>query len=325
MNLATIQSQLYNKLNFKSSPDADVVARLLGFINESQRELLGMKGLDRLRRTILTCASVANSPFAVLPQAAVQVISVMDRTNNVVLSEISLQDLRFTDPGLVATTGYPYEYAVLNLSSPVTRQPAAAGVLSIVSDSASDGATKTAYVEGVDSGGNYKTASIALNGIAPVAPAGSAWVSITKFYLSLTAGGGTTAAGKVTLSDASANVLGTIPIGYSHTRYSMLHLHPTPTGVVTYYADVVLHVEDMAYGGDIPLIPEDFHYLLGIGAAQKEYDRREKAQQAGKELLRWQHGVSDLKLFVRRKSGVAIGDRRVRRFSQLGSMYPPGT
>lgn len=325
MNLATIQSQLYNKLNFKSSPDADVVARLLGFINESQRELLGMKGLDKLRRSILTFASVANSPFAVLPQAAVQVISVMDRTNNVVLSDISLQDLRFSDPGLVATTGYPYEYAILNLSSPVTRQPAAAGVLSIVSTSASDGATKTAYVEGIDSSGNYKTASIALNGVTPVAPAGSTWLSITKFYISLTAGGATTAAGAVTLSDASANVLGTIPIGYFHSRYSMLHLHPTPTGVVTYYADVVLHVEDMANGGDEPLIPEDFHYLLMAGAAQKEYDRREKTPQATKEMLRWQRGVSDLKLFVRRKSGVAIGDRRVRRFSQLGSNFPPGT
>lgn len=325
MNLATIQSQLYGKLNLTATPNSDVVARILGFINEAQRELLGMKGLDKLRRSILTFASVANSPFAVLPQAAVQVITVMDRTNNVVLTNISLQELRFTDPGLVATTGYPYEYAILNLSSAVTRQPAAAGVLSIVSTSASDGATKTAYVEGVDSSGNYKTASIALNGVTPVAPAGSTWVSITKFYIGLTAGGATTAAGAVTLSDAAANVLSTIPVGYFHGRYSMLHLHPTPTGVVTYYADVVLHVEDMANGGDEPMLPEDFHYLLIAGAAQKEYDKREKPQQAAKELQRWQRGVSDMKLFVRRKSGVAISDRRLRRFSQLGSNFPSGT
>lgn len=328
MNLVTLQSQLYNELNLGAAPNSDVVARMLGYINESYRELLGMKGLDKLRRNILTFSSVANSPFAVLPQASVQVISVMDRTNNWVLAEVSLQDLRFSDPGLVATSGYPYEYAVLDLAAAVAQDPPAASTLSVVSTNASDNSSARIYVEGIITGGYYQVASSTLNGITPQTVASSItnWIRITKVYLGAAAGAlAFPANGTVTLSDGSANVLAVIPPGASYARYTRLHLHPTPTQVNTYYADIVLHVEDLSHPGDEPFLPEDFHYLLKVGAKWKEYTKKEKAQQASEQQARWVRGVSDMKLFVRRKSGVAFSDRRRRRFSALGPYYESGT
>src|SRR5260221_8494845 len=118
-----------------------------------------------------------------------------------------------------------------------------------------------------------------MNGLTAVSfGATLTWLQITKFYIQLGTGATTTAVGNVTLNSVSGlgAELSRITAGHSYARYSRLHLHPTPTQVNTYYADVVLHVEDLANADDEPFLPEDFHYLLKVGAKRKEYDKREK-------------------------------------------------
>ena len=124
MNLTLLQSQLYDRLGYSSSPTGDVTTRLTGYLNEAQRKLLATRGLSRLRRTILTATCSANQPYMVMPQAAVKITGIQNRTTQRSLYEVMLADVRYMDPGLTRSTADPESYAVLNtaaaLSAPVT-------------------------------------------------------------------------------------------------------------------------------------------------------------------------------------------------------------
>lgn len=321
MNLTEIRRTLYDRLGYDqtATPQAEVVTRLLAFINETQREIVGMRGLSRLRRSVLTFASVASSPFAALPQAAVQIVTIQDRTNGRVLDEVSLQDLRYKDPGLTSSSANPHEYVVANLSSPVARDPSAAATLYAISDNAGD--TATAYIEGITTGGYYRTASVVMTGVVGVAFPGADWIAVTKFYISAVA------VGVVTLRQTSGvgTELARIPLGRAFSRYSKVQLWPTPTAVVTYHADVLLHIQDMVNAGDEPYLPEDFHWLIVCGALEKEYTKREKPALFAIEHSRWKAGIGDLKVFARQSTGIAQGPNRKGRWSQLGPWFESGT
>lgn len=325
MNLAGLQATLYDRLSYQSSPATAIVDRLLRFLNETQREILSKRGCSRLRRTVLPFSSVANSPFAVLPQSAVRILAIVDRTNGRPLEEITLADLRSRDPMLTQTASIAYEYVINNLSAPLAQDPTAAATLFTVSDAAGDGNTKKVFVEGVITGGYYRTASVALNGITEATLGITNWIALTKFYIALAAGGATSAAGNIILTQGSAGTeLGRIPIGKQFARYSRVQLHPTPTGVATYYADVELHIEDMAQAGDEPYLPEDFHWLLVAGTLMKEYQKRQDSTQWGIESRRFKDGFGDLIAFCRSATGVSQGRGGIR-FSQLGPQYPSGS
>jgi hypothetical protein len=167
---------------------------------------------------------------------------------------------------------------------------------------------------------------VALNGTTAATFIVTDWVTVTKFYLGLSAGGVTTATGNVTLHQTSGagTELARITPGRAYARYARVHLFPTPTVAVTYHADVLLHIEDMTQKGDEPYLPEDFQWLLISGACLKEYQKREKPQQYQLELAAWKRGISDLKGFVQAGTGIAT-HRGPRRFSQLGPYYPVGS
>lgn len=328
MNFTGLETMLHSRLGF-TDPNTNAVTntRLRSFLNETHREILGMKGLSRLRRNLLTFACTANSPYVVLPQAVNRIIAITDRVNNWELVEVLLGSIRQGDPGLTMSTSYPDRFAILNLAAANALEPSAAAELFVKSDSATDGATKTAFLEGIVTGGSYRTASVNLNGVTAASFSASitTWIAITKFYLSLAAGGSTSAVGNVTINQGSGagTELARITPGRSYARYTRIQLYPTPTAANTYYADCELHVEEMANGGDEPLLPEEFHWLLSCGALMKEYQRRQWSVQFNEEAGRFNRGVGDLLIAVnRRTAGLSEAPRR---FSQLGPYFPPGS
>lgn len=327
MNLTGLEADLYRRLGFDTAPATAVTTRMRGFLNETQREILSSKGCAKLRKNTLTFPSIANQPFATLPASATKIISIQDRTNQWELREISLEDIRRDDPGLVFT-GVPYTFAVINVAAAVYRDPTAAAELFVQSSSAADGATKTVYIEGIVTGGTYRTASVALNGVTAVSLSATIadWIAVTKFYIALGAGGATTAAGNILLTQTSGlgTELARITPGRSYGRYTRIMLYPVPTAAQTYYADVELHIEDMAIAGDEPYLPEDYSWLLVSGALMKEYQRRQWPVQYAEEKARYKDGLGQLKLFIMSDSGTrAVRDRMG--YSQLGSWYPPGS
>lgn len=326
MNLGDTELKIYDRLNFNATPDSAVTRRMRGYINDAHREILGKKDYSRLRRKTLTCASVALSPLMTMPQAATKILNIADRTNNRNLDPISIQDLRFRDPGLNFGSTIPDSFCVINISSCVAQDPNAADSLFAVSDSAMDGAGLSVNVEGILSNGTYRRAAVALNGLTAVNvdTACTTWLYITKFYIS----GG--AAGNVTLHQTSGvgTELGRIVKGRSFPRYTIVHLSGTPAAVYTYYVDVDVHVEDMVNVNDESLLPEDFHWLLETGALKREFQRRQDMQSFGVEQSTWKTGLGDLADYLRARPGVSTGGQRGGnrpRGSQLGPWFQAGS
>jgi hypothetical protein len=326
MRLVDIETTVYERLNYAENPDPLVVNRVRRAINVTHRQILGMRGFDRLRRALLTCNSIANVPYMSLPAAAVKIHSIADRTRKQLLREVSQQDIRYSDPGLSAITAYPYEYAIDHYAAPVSQDPPSASGLWVKSSSATDGGGTFAYVEGVTSDGAYRRGKVALSGITAVQvdTTIATWIKLAKFYL--------TAAPVGTVS-LFGDALQTIPIATIApqnltARYTRVELHPVPTGVITYHADVELHIHDMAIASDEPLLPEDFHWLLESGALIREYKKREKQALWMDERQVFAKGVADMRSFVRQTSGSTANSRRPTRFTtlqQTGVYYPPGS
>lgn len=322
MNLGQIETAILDRLNLDATnPAPQVQRRIRRYVNDVQRELLSKKGIgSRIRNVVLTCSTAANSPFLTLPQAMVSLRILTDRTNNVILDEVTLEYLRYTDPGLKASSAVSYQYAIIGFAAPVAADPTAVTQLSAVSDSSNDGVGTAVSVEGVTSNGQYRKANISMNGLTPVnLDAVATWQNLTKFYLS------SPARGNVSLKDSLGNVLAVIAAGRQFARYSRIHLYPTSTAVNTLTVDGELHIEDMLNAADEPYIPEDFHDLFEVGALSKEYSHRDKGQQYAQLKSEYTVRTAELRTWLRRTTGVAWNQSRQRRFSQLGSNYPPGT
>lgn len=302
MNITLIQSQVYDDLGYTQTPPTEVVRRLLRYGNEAQRELVTMRGLARLRRAVLTFPSIANNPFAVLPQAAVRIAGITERTSQRYLREKTIQQLRALDPGLTNLDSNPWAYVVINMTAAVAVDPSAAAAIFIKSDNAGD--VGTAYIQGTTSGGYPRIASVAMTGVTAVAFPGTDWIDITKIYLSAAA------LGTITVNQTSGvgTELARITIGRQITRYTRIQLYGTPTQALTYYADVDRHIEDFVNGGDEPYLPEDYHWLIPVGIRLREYRKREKGAEVGIEAKAWKDGVSALKGFCRSVTDGGNGD-----------------
>lgn len=321
MTLAEIEQDIYDRHGYQASPPTEIVRRIRRFVNESHKELLGKKWASSFRRTILTFSSVADSPFAVIPQAASRIRTISDRVNNYPLTEVSLEDIRYDDAGLMSS-GNPNSFVILNYSATTGRDPSAAAELFLISDEAGD--VQTAYIEGIRTGGYPQSKTVVLTGVAAVSISAAVtdWIAITKFYLS------TAAIGTVTLHQTSGvgTELSRINPGRTYARFTRLHLFPTPSSVQTFYADVDRQVLDMSIATDEPLIHEDWHWLLVAGACSKEYGKREREAEASRERSRFDTGLRDMQVFLSQRASPADGpNRSYPNHSQLGPQFRTGS
>lgn len=321
MTLTQIEADVYRRLSFGTSPATAVTTRIRSFINETQREICRKRTLSRVRRTPQPIAftTIADSPYIALPRAATRIYSIVDRTNDRPLDEASPSELDDLDPGRDVTSSTGERFAVVNYNSAVARQPSDSSQLLI--DSTAAGDTGTAYIEVVDANGEQRTASVTMTGTTAVNLGPSNSLLVTDLYTSAVA------VGTITLVEDSegGTELARIGIGKSRAHYTLLRIWPTPSSAYTLYVDCDLAIIDMANANDEPIIAEDFHYLLSIGARMKEYEFKEKW--AAYDKLRageWSKGVAELELEMHRLSAATI-DGQSRGRSQLGPYYPPGS
>ena len=274
MTLSDLLADSYRRLNFASDTFANASAaqagiRLIQFANECHRQILTLPGLDSLRDETTTVATIASTARSALGLSVSRIRGIQDRTNQRPLKEITLDELRRRDPGRVAT-GNPWGYAVFG-TMPVLRQPAATGVWAASTSAADTGAGFKANVQAIRTGGYLHTpAATNLTGTSRVAIGSlTDYTEITRFYLSAVC------AGDVTLYDAAAagNVLAVIPIGQTQARYLILEWMPIPAAVQTFYVDYTRVIPDLALANDEPLLPLDFHWVIGVGMRMKEYEK----------------------------------------------------
>lgn len=334
MDFYTIQNTIYDSLGITNttasgSPEANAITRIARYINLAYHQVHGKKGMRKLRRALLTFPTVANSPFVVLPQAAVRLLTISDRVNNIPYEELTMEEIRWRDPGLKSSSATPSAYAVIGMSSAVAADPSASGQCTAVSSSAADtGLTHIVYGEFIKAGGYPAVDSINLNGVTPVNLGPADAIAVQKFYTGQSAGavlGPSAAVGIITLKDGAGNVLSTIGPARTFARYSRLHLFPVPSTVITLYADVELHIENLVNQADEPILPEDFHDVLVSGALYREYKKRSMITLYREEKAEFNQRVAEMRAWINKPSGAVLNNSRNRQFSQLGPWFSNGS
>ncbi len=328
MNLNALEQDVYRRLGFNTgTPDTATQTRIRAYVNETQQEILSAPGMESLLYDTVTFASVASTPTYALPPTVARIRQVYDTTNLITLAPASLGWYRAHYPNPTNVTGIPEKWIDLGFVATAS-QPTAAAELFVKSDAAGDGSSKTAFLEGYVTGGYVRTASVALNGVTAVSFGASitSWIEITKFYIALTAGGTTTAAGNITINQGSGigTELARIGIGQAYARYRALALAICPASAITYTADIERDVLDMSQATDEPLLPVRFHRLLAIGARRKEYEKQDDLPRYGVADREYQQGLKELKFYVYSQAvgspnlrGVSVG----RKPSRLGAWF----
>lgn len=307
---------------------SDARTRVRAFLNDWHRRLLTQPGLERLRDDVITFPTVAATSRYGLPLAVAKILRIYEpTTNRIRLVERSLDWLR-TMPS--TTSGVPEAWIPLGYT-PVATQPstvtAAGTALWIKSSNANDTVQKV-YIEGAQTGvsaGDWFGLNASLNGTTSVQIGTiSDALVINKFFLDAACQGSVSL---MTLT-AAGTTLATIPSGQLRAMYFTIILWPTPAAVYTMNVDYTRAITQMIQPTDAPLLPEDFHYLLGCGARANEYELKKDftGQQAClRDIVSGQMRLMD---FVGNHDDYIVvpGEQpRATRFSNLGSYYPPGT
>lgn len=327
MTLADLLADVYRRLNYATAPDTTVATRITAFLNESQQEILSEPGMESLLDDVVTFVSVASTAEYSLPPSVARVKSIRDTTNLLTLAPLSESAYKAAYPDPTLITGIADSYVDLGYAG-VSVQPSNASELFVKSSSATDGATKTAFIEGYTTGGMFRTASVALNGItaASFGATITTWDRVTKFYIALNAGTATTAVGVVSLCEDSGagTVLATIPIGQSFARYRRIALAICPSSAITYSVDYERDVPDLSVANDQPILPPRFHRLLAIGARMREYEKQDDGRRYLAAREEWSYGLRKVKFYVHSQ---AVGSPNLqggpgqRRPSRLGAMF----
>lgn len=321
MNFSALELDVFRRLNFADVPATLVKTRIDTFLNQRHRQILAMPGMEGLRNGTFLLPSVASQAQYALGATVARVRDIFDGTTNQrKLIERSLQWVRTVDPRL-ASTGVPEAWVPLSFQQ-VQVQPAAATALWAISTSAGD-TSQTVSIETARTGGYRRQESATLNGLTAVQLGTlTDHVEVEKFYLSAAA------AGTVTLMTAAAagTTLATIPIGQISGRYFWIQLWPTPSAVWTFTVDVTRNIFDLVNANDEPLLPEDFHYLLSLGARIDEYEKMADSRRPAL-LIDWKIGISRLQNYVVNSTDYQIvaGGMEAGRASNLGPWFPSGS
>lgn len=323
MTFADVCADVYRRLHYKTDPPPAVQTRVKAFVNETHRELVAMPGMERLRDDQIQITALANRARTGLPPQVGRVKTIVDRVNNHRLHQVTIADLRNTDPSQAFIGGFPLRYAVVGYSE-VQVQPAAATGLWVVS-SASGDTTQVLKIQTITTGGYAYSDSVTLNGTTRaqigITATRTDHVDITKLYLT------TTATGYVSLYDAAAsgNELVRIAPGHLRTRSLVLEWAPIQTSDQVEWLDYTRVIADLIDDADSPLLPPDFHWLVALGARLKEYELTDdsRAVQARTDYLTGQNKLRSWVL----NDGDRIASLRVTpsAWSQLGAQFPAGS
>jgi len=320
MTLRDIERMVYRRLKKNiGTPNAETQDRIRGFINERHRILLVK--FSQLRDDVLAFDSVADQQdYAIAEHGIARINRIWETTNDWSLEQRSLAWLRTEDSD--PQTGTPTIWVPQSYTQ-VHTQPSDASELYVDSTSASD--TGRCYVEGIRTDGIRSVVEVTMTGTTAVSISSAItdWVQVDKFYLSQAA------VGTVTLHDdaSGGTELSRIGIGDTYAKYLTFLLYPTPSDVTTYYMDITRSIEDMKNPLDEPLLPQDFHHLLAIGARLDEYESQDDSRRRTAE-VEWDEGVKALTSWLVAHPATSIdlnAERGSVGRSRLGAWYPAGS
>lgn len=246
---------------------ADMLTLIGGYLNDRLVEIK-----QRLKNCLMQTARLdysvsASTEDIVLPEDCGEIVSVLDKTNKLQLEEITNQQWVNKYYGSIDTAGTVSRYMVYD--SPVRAQPAADGVVTVVSSSTAD-TTQTIYVRLIDSNGRETNESITLNGTTPANGTLTASRILGISKSAVTAGSITITRDTVTLAVMSPDVV--------VSRVKLLRFASAPT---TAFACEIIYIQDflpMKNAYDYPSI--DCCEALEAGATADAWRYKRQFQKA---------------------------------------------
>jgi hypothetical protein len=324
VTFAQLKADIFRRLGYSAQPPVGIQTRVGSFINEAHRELLALPGLSHLRDDVLVMTAVANYGRMGLPSIVARVKGIVDRLNNHKLRQVPLAELRLDDPAQSFTGGYPTQYSMCGYQQ-VQFQPTTATGLWAVSSSASDTSGPKVFCETITTGGYRGVTSVTgtpLTGISRIALGSRTdHIEVHKFYVDQPPVGYISLYNSATVGVELARIEPTL----TYARYLAVEFWPIQTTDTTLYIDCTRAVFDMTQDNDEPLLPPDFHYVLGIGARVKEYELVDdsRAVQGRADYLR---GQAALRSWVLNDGDKLASLRHTPvRWSQLGPTFPAGS
>jgi len=320
MTLLDLEQDVYRRIGFADTPDLDVTNRIRMFLNQRHRRILSAVGMSKLTDGETTFTTVASQPRYALGHTIQAIIKIRDLTNDLTLEQRNLDWYRTMDPDAQSTTGTP-ELWIMGPQTAVATQPGGTGLWVASSDAAD--LAQVARIESVRTGGYIqKSVSAVLSGLTRV-QFGTATnhQEVHKFYLSAVA------VGDVSLYGAAVGgtELARIPSGHTSVRHLNIYLWSTPASALTYQVDYRRVIQDMAVATDTPLIPDDFHYLISLGARLDEYERMSD-KRATEQAYLWDSGISKLRHHVLNSPDfLIVPGLDTAGHSRLGPYFPSGT
>ncbi len=313
-------------LNYQSPTTvALALARLKTYANEGIRRVISEPGLMHLRTSdsMHSFSAVASQARYVVTEAVERIRSIQNRTNNITLRLMPLDEYRRIEPDPTEITGTPSHYVPIGRVA-VAVQPSVAA--RIFADSTAAGDTNTVYVEGLTGGVFQRSVSKVMTGVTAVDVDSTitTWTEVTNFYLSVAA------VGFVTLNEAAegGTELARITIGATRPRYFGFYLWPTPAAADSYKVEYDRRCTDLTIATDEPGWIEDYHWLIPSYIRMREYSKtagesNANLQRYRDEAAQFADGVNKLKAYTMNPPDYRpqMGKGRPE-FSRLGAMYP---
>lgn len=111
------------------------------------------------------------------------------------------------------------------------------------------------------------------------------------------------------------------PLYYAMRSARKIKVKPVPSANGTLTLDYEATISDMDDDADAPQVPEEFHYLLVLGARINEYEKNDdgRLRAAQAEMA---SGIARLKHWVAVRPRTVVSNSSSVRHSRLGSWYP---
>lgn len=327
MTFKEIQDDALDRLLYDSNlTSSGPRTRIKRNINQWQRKICSAPENSKLRKGTASFTTAQGTVLYGLPFGIEKIAAIYDAaTNNPRLSKKSGDWLRW-DTRANLNQGTPWAYIDHGVH-PIYYVPASTGIWAV--SSAAGDTTQTVSMNAIRTGGYpHQAGPTTLTGTSRVQIGSRTdYIDITKLMLSAVA------VGDISFYDASSsgNLLAVIPIGQLTARYYVLQPWPVPSSAITYTIDCWVNIFDMSLDYDTPMMPQDFHDLLGDCARYEEMRDVKKMVREAKvmwddEIVPRMRELTDW--LLNNPDYIVVPDdgrRSIARIgSNLGSWFPPG-
>lgn len=304
-----------------SSPAAAITNRIYAYLNDHHRRLASLPGAELLRReTGPSITLTASTAVYGLMMPIERVLQVVDTTNDRVLQRRDLDWYRMVDPDPATCT---QEFWIPLRYGAAVADCGSTGIWA-VSSSASDTAVNV-HVETIDAVGNHTASgAVTLTGTTRV-QIGTA----TNHQRVVQFSADSTPVGYISLYNASSSgtEVSRISLGRTVSSHLEIALWPTPAAADTIVVDYVHHIRDFNVAYDEPQLPEDFHYLVALGAKMDEALKKEDLERFKYWSAQYEDGKRKLIHWLANPGGgevivPGVLDQTGR--SNLGGAFPAG-